>query len=431
MRRGLGRAVLWLQSGAVAPDRDLILRACRENWMFDRHAEDNRALYMADIVRATGESDFFVAQIIEALFAGREDDSYSQFYELTGLLAADHAAAREALYAAFTEHRVDRDCHRAEVLMNLDGLDGYLFAVETWIRDAYEEDDHFSMIQLLNDAEERFGADAVADCMARAARADPAIANYHAAAKEHHAAWRAGLNSRPPRPVLTYENLRALAATPSRFLKEALWANRGRPMDDETAGRIALDLLTETDPTTLAHLLCLFGKYEFPGDPAPLFAMALGADETVARAAAFALAAVVDPGVRALGLEIMDGDIDPWRGVRLLIDNYEPGDCRAMLRLLERLDDPDAVHWLGISSRDVFDQNPSSEFAEVLQRFYEKGMCAMCRSSVVDRLLQLGPLPEDIRLELPYDASDMTREAAIKLLKLARQVRVLNEESMD
>ncbi|MEO7716637.1 MAG: hypothetical protein ABIY70_10565 [Capsulimonas sp.] len=416
LRRGHGRAVLWLRQGDVAEDRELILRACRENWAFNSLTDSSRDLLMVDVVLATSDPEFYVSNLLQVYSDDCKAGNYDQLYELIGhFAAAGSAEAREAVYEAFLKLQTDYVSHYAEVLLDIDGLDGYRFAIQTWARESLSKADDFSEIDLLDKAEERFGADAVAELIEEISQSDPSILPYHASVKARHTAWRDRLGTRPPRPEPSCEELRQMIAAETRSHAQSLWANRGSRMDEQTARWMASDVLTETDPALVSRLLWLFGKYPFPGDTERLYPMAHGSDERLAAAAAFALAPIKDPRVRTLGLSIMQGPRDPWDGVRLLVHNFQDGDCAAMIQLVSRLTDAEELEDLGRHIRSVFAVHPAPEFSDVLTLLYEKGMCASCRSSVVECLAKLGPLTEYIRLEAPYDASGITRRFMAKM----------------
>lgn len=57
LKRGLGRAVLWLQTHDATPYRDIILHACLYNQAHDPQCEGNRAAYMLDVTVGTGEAE--------------------------------------------------------------------------------------------------------------------------------------------------------------------------------------------------------------------------------------------------------------------------------------------------------------------------------------------------------------------------------------
>ena len=411
LHSGLGRAVLWLRSGAVPEDRELILRACLENWACDLCMDSNRAPYMAGIVSATRDPEFYIAPVLKTLAADRDSDNYDQRYDLAAqFAAAGSAEARDAVFAAFTSLRTASSSLYAEALLDIDGLAGYQFVIQNWVREGLSENDDFSEIQLLDEAEERYGADAVAAAIDAVAHSDREIAAYHASVKARRNAWREGRRKRPPRPTPTYDYLNDILRRPSPSAADiTVWAHRGRLMGAETATRFAKEALSETDPALRSRMLSLFGEYKFPGDPKLLLALAHGGDEAIARASALALSALTIPDVRDLGLAIMQNEREPWRGLRLLRRNFQPVDCAAMLHLLERTEDAVDIHTLGIEIGQVFKKHPLPEFAEVLTLLYEKGMCAHRRSSVVDCLIRIDALPEYIIQEGPYDASNITR----------------------
>ena len=78
--------------------------------------------------------------------------------------------------------------------------------------------------------------------------------------------------------------------------------------------------------------------------------------------------------------------------------------------------DDDALHGIGQSLIEAFEMTHSHDWVDGLLVLYERGPCAMCRSSVVKHLISLDALPQHIAHECVFDADPGTREAAREFL---------------
>ncbi len=426
VHRGLGRAVLWLQRGEVVPDRDFLLYACTHNLACDRQTEDNRALYMFDIIQATDEPDYYV-RALQRILADWDDNqesadnqenetglsaSIGQIFDLLALTAKDgDLAAKQSLYAFFAEHAAaESTLYSANALVAMDGLEGYLFAVRQWINNPPQEDDQWYEGYLLREVDEQFGAEAVDTLLERTFHAEPAIGVYLAKVREERAAKKAELKRRPTRYWPNYTEVQELVFNTSIRYGPMVWARYGEHLSSTDAERMARELLVEIDPKRLSRYLLLFKRRPFPLDHTPLLALAQGEEQEVAMAARVALAQIEHLSVRTLALELLDGSLRPWELIEMLTRNFCEGDEQVIERVLSKAWDADEMHWLTLDVRHLVEANPQPVFAGALLRLYEEGYCTMCRLGVMELLAQFGPLPPSIIEESRYDAYDGTRE---------------------
>jgi hypothetical protein len=119
--------------------------------------------------------------------------------------------------------------------------------------------------------------------------------------------------------------------------------------------------------------------------------------------------------VRALALKWLAEGSRPVNTVDLLVHNYQEGDYELIGRLVQQDHGPDMWEALGIAIREVFEAHPSAEAAPILLTLYEQGYCTMCRCSVVECLLTLGPLSDGMIDECHYDANKVTRKTVAEL----------------
>ncbi len=419
VRRGLGRAVLWLTRGEVVPDRAFISYACTHNLAYDRQTEDNRARYMFDIVQATGEPDFYARAVIQALSEFGEgnneaDDerSIDQMFDLLGLLAkSGDPAARQSLLPLYAiKYAQHSGIFGGEALVDTDGLEGYLFVVRQWLQRPLEEDDAWYETSLLRDVEERFGAGPVQAFMAQAASVEPAVGAYFERVHADLITWEAQRGTGPALPQPDYAALRQMISdTDSPFNRPRFW-REGEKMSKADARQLASELLAETDPQRLRRYLHLFHRRAFPLDPTLLLALARSADAATATPARAALAQLTAPSVRALALELLETDARPGELIELLTLNFQPGDEAAIERVLQRTWDAYEVETVGRSIRRVFEKNLTPSAEPSLLLFYERGYCTMCRCGAIELLAGNGLLPSFILEEGCYDAYSGTRK---------------------
>jgi hypothetical protein len=170
-------------------------------------------------------------------------------------------------------------------------------------------------------------------------------------------------------------------------------------------------LAAKNSKQQLAHLQ-IFARRCFPLDVQVLLDLVDVQLDRLGFAAVKALTHVVHPAVRTLAFRLMDTRAK-CRGdaIDLIARNYAPGDHRIVLRWFQEEDDRETRHSLGLDLIDFWKRHPD-EGTEVLmlRSLYEKGPCSFCRESAVRRLMELGPLPDEIRAECAWDANTDIRE---------------------
>lgn len=414
-RRGLGRAVLFLLTHDAQPYQETILHGCTTFIGYDAQAEPSRASYLFDIIQATDEPEWYAPRISDMLLSGEEIDAPWQIYELAGLLAKQgDALARQALYTAFARDAARHEVSNADVLIQLDGLEGYLFVVRQLLKNPLPDDDRWWESSFLDKLEEILGKEEAQAGLERACAADAELAAHVACIRQEEEQRAKERTKRLPFIVPKYAELRAMIAEDSKQVSRVRLARWGEHADAELLERLAHDTLQESDETRLVKYLHLFQCRHFPLALDRLLVLARDPNQAVASAARQALSPIADPRVRTLALELIAREADePWEAVDLLASNYWPGDARLIEPLIAREQSEYEFHRLGISVREWFEANPVSEAAALLLILYERGLCVVCRGSVIDLLLSLGPLPARIVEECRYDADLETRTLVV------------------
>ena len=424
--RGFGRVCVFLQElsqngGDTSAFRDVISYALLHDTRYDKQCELCRAMYLCDVVRATGEPNFYGARLCEALLtpAGDKRDE-EQRCALAALLAANEPVLRRALYAAFERGVRAGSPVATEALINLDGAAGFLHAAQ-WYHDFPPPDDAlWWRVDILVD--KLGGPEAVRQAFDQMEADAPSLAPYLQAGRQEWEAVQSGTvyekaeqerrKKREAGTPRTYEEIETALDKMVRANEKWYYplVRIGRDATSETVLRFAHDVQAGAAGERLIALLRLFAKRPFPLAPNVLLPLTTHKNERIAYAAIQSLRRTIHPDVRAQGLHFLKiGRVS--EGIKLLVKNPDGSDHTLFAAPFQKLTDKDELHHAGMALRDYYEANPSPDLLPVLRLLYEKGPCSMCRGMVVDFLIQADALPEALRVECAFDANLNTRHS--------------------
>lgn len=402
--KGSGRAMILLRQ---APDDPALhaelLRACGSNLHYDGQSESSRAPYLHRLIQATGRQRGFWQELWRWLAETRAPDDgtdVAQAFHVLCLLAAEDASLDRALLHEFIG-RASYDTTGVGAMMafiRLEGLPALLLYVRRFADDIAQPDEAWSFRCLVEALSEREGAEAAASALAAARAACPELDRLMALDLEP-------VQEEPTRSMGYAAAREALAAGGRRF--PWAWARHASP---EELAQAARDLLAEHDARRLGAYLALFRRRPFPGPITGLIPLVRHEDRLVARDAAEILGRAGGRDLRALALELLDGE-RPWNGIRMLRGSLEAGDLQRIARRLDHAAlGADGWHEAGLAVLDLLDEQESPPEAgrALLLRLYEEEPCSFCRGSVVGRLAALGGLPGWMAEECRHDAEPET-----------------------
>ncbi|HEY1017175.1 MAG TPA: hypothetical protein VGE07_30960, partial [Herpetosiphonaceae bacterium] len=370
--------------------------------------QPSRAAYYDGLIRHIGDAAWYEPQVRAALADLDEEMDLDHLCDWALLLAQrGDDESRRLLYACCAEAAAADSTLGAYQVMELDGLDGFLFAAKRLGAGEDPGDDY-----LLDGLEERLPQPALADALAEARRSSPQLAAYLDGVARHRAA-RERRHARSQAQIdLPYAELKALLAGPEPPNSFVLtrWGARAEQDDFAAAAR---DLVAAYDKPAVMAGLAMFMRKPFPLDPALLFPLAWDEDADVAGRTLWALRKIEEqhPGLRRLSFDLLEAGRQVDGAVRLFAGHFQDGDIPVLADALARASTIDELHDLELGLRDVFDEHPTAAAAPLLIDLIERGPCPLCRSGIVDYLLEDGLLPPALRDECRFDAYDAIREA--------------------
>lgn len=407
LRLGLGRAIIYAQGHDLREFRNLILDACLHCYSYDVQIEGTRASYMYDLVGCLPDKDFYYDAVLKSLPGSGDDVDAVQRFHLAACLAFDGSdESRQAMYESYvpgpdTGEQIGID------FLKLDGIKGLLFVAEKIGALLSGRPDEVDVGWLIDRSLEICGEPETWDALREAGGTNPDVERYRRAAVAMVERWTGEPAQRPDFTLLRYEQLSGELMARKRYLLPK-WGERA---SDEELEKAARGLIAATDPKQQFAHLRIFAQRCFPCDVHTLLDLVGVEQDRVGWAAVKALANVGDPAVRDLAFRLVEGRAK-WRGeaIALLARSYEEGDHKIILGWFQEEEDPEALHSMGMELIDFWEAHPDdSTQVSMLRSLYERGPCSFCREGAVNRLLERGALPDELRAECTWDANDDIR----------------------
>ncbi len=404
---GLGRAILHLRDHDARQFREVILDACLHNKAYDAQVCGSRAEYMLDIIRESGEPDFYLNSVIQSLADPAGGWDAEQRFRIARLSAQEgNQPARKAMYNAFPSLGESSNLAAIEFI-ELDGIDGLLFvAAEIGTRLA-KETSEWEDESLLLEACQICGNAAVETALAAAARSDKRIQKYLAFVDENR-----GLRASSTGPNVSipkYSDVGPQLGEPGAAGIVRQWVKTATDADLVLA---AHDLCQETDPKRLLPYLRIFAQRPFPLDVDFLLQLVEQPDGPVPRHALRALAGIEDEKIRRLALRLVESDAsNRMYAIDLLIKNFREGDHTRVAAWWDAENEINTLQSFGSSLVNflIAHPDPATEKA-LLRKIYERQPCAHCRCSVVERILVVDGLTAELRRECELDSYPEIRD---------------------
>ena len=102
LRKGLGRAAIFVKTHPPEHCRAPLLHACTHNLTYDSQCEDSRGPYLVNLIEASGDVEFYRDRILSALAADQTQMDLGQLFEIASSFAANgDRELKQAMYATF------------------------------------------------------------------------------------------------------------------------------------------------------------------------------------------------------------------------------------------------------------------------------------------------------------------------------------------
>jgi hypothetical protein len=408
LRKGLGRAFLWTQSGKAK--FEVLLDACLNDYRFDRQVEDSRGDWLWQLVEVGGLTTRFEEPLLEALDNIEASDAASQICQL----ARHYAASGKELFLSRLYHIVENRPVEdiawlgEEELIELEGNAGFLSAVKRHGMELNARSWEWFDGLLGNLGIERLGEEAVMNLLDSAGTADGEVRRYAEGWREERTV-KADVKRTSYKDRVGTDNadkvIAAAESTESTAFRFRGWGRLASMADLEKVFR---RLLETENVESLRRYLQVFATRPWPQFEPRMIELCEHPDANIRRRAATAVANNRHPEVRAFALSKLK---EPHfqDAIELLARNYEPGDEAVVLNALTLPTDDNQLHWTLMSLRTLLEDNSGANCLQAVELIYEQTPCSSCRCSAVTLLQDREGLPGPLQSECKYDVEADTR----------------------
>jgi hypothetical protein len=398
LRKGQGRAMAHIRAHGDGGVEGLLLDACLHSYSYDWQSEGSRGTWMMSMLALLPDPQPYYAAVLVAFTHATDFHDTDQLARMLRVMAVDgDANARSALYQKFELREFQDPWLLAMDIVALDGAEGALHVGRILGQRLLTEPD-FTVDDAIGMQIREVGAEAA---LRHAALSDEALQRFADEVLRDEV-------SVPHRTVPAKPLSAFLAEIGSGGRRKAGIAARfGRSASEADLRRLLELIAAESDPRRQEAMLLVFRRVDAPGGSAALLPYVRSPDVAVRAAAIEGLERFADDAVAALAGELLAaGSLD---GIALLEMNPLPDGYARIMALLPENATDEIVHHLGLDILGLHRAMPSPGLIDLLLWVYERTPCSFCRNSAVTDLLQLGPLPAELRIECADDCNDETR----------------------
>ena len=462
LAKGRGRAAQHIRGSSADVVREVLLDACLQCKTYDAQCEGSRADWLFQLIKLTGEPDFYRAKILEAIPASRDTDSYDYhqlYYLIKEFALQGDAECHKILYREFDLMVDDNNINGADALVELDGISGLLHVLEIAGRRIRNGGDLWWEVSYhTKECEEKFGKDTVCDAIEAEASRNEFVRTYCEQKEQTSSQDDFGISIVDQR----------MANVLSQTTPPVEDGSAKRPVDEWIADILADNFNDEsihkaTENDTIAgilmqrHPLYLHGKSRFSNDELESIWSALVNEENPYRLfcllyvftpswqirlprfdpkmldwidspyplswkASQTLAYFSDESIRWKALELLQtvpAKRDWYNGFELIRGSFQPEDEEAITVAIQTHPFPHefCLHGVGMDIIKLAETYPDVAFQASLLWFYERTPCSLCRHNIVEELNKRQLVPNEIWEECLDDCDDRLRKLALARMR--------------
>jgi len=403
LKKGLGRAVQWAQSGRL--DGEALLEVCLRDFRYDTQVVDSRGDWLWRLIQATGNAARFRVPILHALYQLSDERSAEQICELARYYAEEgDETFRTRLFEIVEQKPFAENRGLGEdAIIELEGEPAFLFAARARGKQLAGRNWDWDDDMFLRAAIETWGDQRVTELLEQSN--DRAIDCFREAwleqKKKDPERDRGSSREEKMRAMTAAEIIAFAQSSNARYFR---LASLGKHADATVLGVVIEQLWATEEPTVIANLLTIFSTRPFPKFDDRLLELCRHADDEVRRRASYALANLGHPKVREFALAELQRGLPDQSFVKLLKANYQRGDEKLLLDAIDLPVDAWELHGLLSDVIEVLTQNGESDSSQLGIACYASTPCENCRYKAASLLAEKQVAPSWLIEECRFDA---------------------------
>ncbi|MDH5764347.1 MAG: hypothetical protein OEZ51_15380, partial [Nitrospinota bacterium] len=293
-------------------------------------------------------------------------------------------------------------------IVDLDGLKGFIHIINVLGEKLINDEDFY----LFGQVSEMFSEEEVKECLSLAGETNPIIKKYYDAVMEFNGKGKE--EDIPDSNELSLEevfNIIDRTKDRNRNFELRSFGRKAKIFEiEQVLGR----LLKEDEKFKKLACLEVFTDRAFPSLELGLFDLLQVEDKDIRYNSIWAMSNVEDKKVREFAVNYLNAKgkkCDPSM-LKLLENNYQPGDHKLIESVLKDWDDPDDNHEAVLNLLRINDKKERPELAGGFLWAYDHTPCSHCRGSIVESLVDWEEAPVLMLEECLMDCQEDTVELA-------------------
>lgn len=414
LRKGHGRALMHVREYGIGDYREILAKHCQIDYQYWGFFSGNRPKWLARIVDASGELQYFWRQIEEQIPKCSDESNLNQMAFLAHwFINAGAIHLKPLLYENYERAYVEfKDCSTiGDALVLADKLMGLEFIFR--IISKYQPEDTTHEYYLFSEACYRFGMNEVIESLKNASESSPWLTEFIKEASANFAGSKekTSIGKKYAPPANLIDTLNYINGT-SKLKTGSPWKFRKIATDQELQV-IYRKMKTFTNKEHLWRALLIFADRPLPRLDKFIFDLAESKKERKGmRVRAFnALSNSTSSKIRSFAKRIIKEDPNSvaYGAIALFKKNYRKGDNKLIFSCLKRFPEPEKIDWTVSSLVELFRETKDKELFDCAIWAYENAPCGACRHSLVEILEEWNLLPCEILEEGKYDCNEMIR----------------------
>ncbi len=408
LKRGTGEAYLILKNYPAIDFSDLIVKGATTNFAFDPQCEGSHAAYIFRLTKKSSKKEQITKAVLQKLETKKKEGwNLDQLCDLAVLFYKDgNSDAKNILQHRFEKNDIEgyEFCGQDQ-LMELYGLAGVLRVAESVGKRIVEQDDWEDSWRIDNFQKENKNVSVYKE-LERAGKDNKFIEAYYQSILKNK--WDIPKRTRAKK--ISYNLIKEkIDANKFRFIS----VDKANDLSTEDVEKLAIEAFAETNKQRQEMYLRFFAKRKFPFDYKPLLKIAAGKNPSKTRLTKFAVDALSHfsgEDIRKLALKKLTDKRNPSDYLNLLVSNYENGDHKLLMDIIQRSDGYNYIHSIVFGIIEIYKKNDIKDCKEPLEMIYSKTNCGLCRKQIVKILHNNDVLYDSIVNELRFDSYDELRK---------------------
>jgi hypothetical protein len=413
LQKGLGRVFNYIAQHNQQEIRQELLNACLHNLVYDPQCESSRAEWLFELINSTNDLEFYRKNIFQALPVTNEFWDVQQLYDLVLIWAKQGCLeARQIIYQTFEQQEFNESWLGGKHIIAIDGIQGLLAVAEIIGTRLIEDNELWEDDYLITQATEIFGKNRVIKVIEKEAINNSKVKAYLDSVKTYLENMLKQKEHRRKRKNNTIDIDTIFEKIEQKKYRGYVLSRFGRHATETEINLVFNKLLLETRKEQLIRYLHIFKDRQLPRLNSRLFDLAQSDDEEIQLATIAALAINRDDSLRNLALKLIKEQPKPIynRILKLLINNYQLGDFKTIESILNKSQDIDFRHEVGIDLIDIIEEQRTTELIDCSLWVYENTPCSYCRQQILEILIELKQIPQNILEECLHDCSSEIQE---------------------